>query len=354
MIVNSGRTIVRRLAWSGPPSSTDRVARLSHNPLRVLINSHIGYTLPTGQTWSFNGSIISQGRRSLATKPASRPKAHTGRTTSKPRKKATTTTKTTAETASKTPSAAKEKAKAKPKAKPKTKPKARTTAKAKPKTRAKSKAKPKVRVKKPRTAEQVAKANAKKERARITELKKKALTVPKALPRTAYSVVHTEVARANHGLAPKEAAAKYKALTPEELEVTSHSSNKSSNTDGLVPQHYNHIANTNAAANKAAYDKWILSHTPDEILIANNARKILKRLVKKQKAYAPLHDDRLVRRPLASFMRFHAERINSGDYKHMGFKERAPLIGKEWRELGASEKKVNFPSQRRPRWTSPR
>lgn len=338
MIVTTGRAIVRRLAWRGPPSATDRVAQLSCKPLRVITTSHTGYTLPHEQTWSFNGNVISIGRRFFATKPASRPKAHTGRTTSKPRKKATTTTKPAA---SKTTSTSK--AKAKPK--PGKKPEARTAAKAKAKTKpkAKSKAKPKVRVKKPSTAEEVAKATAKKERARIQELKQKTLTVPKELPRTAYAVVLTEIAKASHSLCGKEAAAKYKSLTPEELEVTSHPPVKPSITDCLLLQHYNHIANTNAAANKVAYKKWILSHTPDEIRTANQARKSLGRLIKKPRTYPPLHDERLVNLPLGSFMRFHMERLDSGDYKHMTIPETGRLIGKEWRELSASEKKVSFP-----------
>lgn len=338
MIVNTGRAIVRRLAGRGPPSATDRVAQLSFNPLRVITTSHTGYKWPHEQTWSFNGNVISIGRRSFASKPASRPKAHTGRTTSKPRKKATTTTKPaaskTASTANATP---------KPKAGPK--PKARTSAKAKPKTKAKakSKAKPKVRVKKVLTAERVAKATAKKEKGRIQELKQKILTVPKELPRTAYAVVLTEMSKTSHSLCGKEAAAKYKSLTPEELEVTSHPPIKPSITDGLLLQHYNHIANTNAAANKVAYEKWILSHPPDEIRTANQARKSLGRLLKKPRSYHPLHDERLVNLPLTSFMRFHLERLDSGDYKHMTIPERGRLIGREWRELSASEKKVSFP-----------
>lgn len=224
MIVNTGRAIVRRLAWRGPTSSTDRVAQLTYNPLRVITTAHTGYTLPNGQTWSFSGSNVTTGRRSFATKPASRPKAHTGRTTSKPRKKATTTTKPAASKTSSSKTSSTVKAKPGPKpgsknTKPKSLRKARTTAKAKPKTRAKSKAKPKVRVKKVLTAEQVAKASSKKERARITELKGQSLTPPKLLPATAYLVVNAELAKASHGIKSKEAAAKYKSFTPEELEV---------------------------------------------------------------------------------------------------------------------------------------
>lgn len=47
--------------------------------------------------------------------------------------------------------------------------------------------------------------------------------------------------------------------------------------------------------------------------------------------------------PVSSYLRFFVERIGTGDYKHIAVKERTKLIAREWRELGASEKKVNFP-----------
>ena len=94
------------------------------------------------------------------------------------------------------------------------------------------------------------------------------------------------------------------------------------------------------AANKLAYKKWILSHTPDEILTANNARKSLGRLLKRPRKFPPLHDERLVKRPMPSYMLFHKARSDTGDYKHMALQERVRLIAKEWRELGPTEKKV--------------
>lgn len=65
--------------------------------------------------------------------------------------------------------------------------------------------------------------------------------------------------------------------------------------------------------------------------------------MKRTNAFPLLHDERLVKRPANSYMRFNNERVSSGDYKHMNLRERSVLIGKEWRELGASEKKVSFP-----------
>ena len=85
------------------------------------------------------------------------------------------------------------------------------------------------------TAEQVAKAADKKAKARIRALKANILTVPKALPATAYQVVNAELAKASHSLLPKEASAKYKALSPEELEVRFQTPHASSITNGYLP-----------------------------------------------------------------------------------------------------------------------
>ncbi len=263
MIFNASRAIVRRLALSRPSSSTDRVAQLSYHPLRVISSSYSGLISSSEQGWTFNGSVLGIGRRSFATKPASRPKAHTGRTASKPRKKAATTAKPAA---AKSGAATTKKPAAglQPKAIPKTK--ATASAGAKPKAKkpgVKAKTKPKVRARKPLTDAQRAKAAATKERQKaraaaakerqkskaaavkerqkaraaatkerqkaktatahdrleIKKLKEEALTTPKKLPATAYQVVCSEVAKANHAIGGKAAADKYKSLSPEELEV---------------------------------------------------------------------------------------------------------------------------------------
>jgi len=210
MIANTGRAIVRRLASREPILSPDRVVQLSYKPLRVVNTSHTVSAFSSGLGRFANGVIISIARRSYATKPASRPKAHTGRTTSNPRKKATTTTKSVA---TKKPSAVKAKPKPKPKAtaKPKTKPK--------PKAKPKAKPPPNRRLKKALTDKQATKAALQKERARTLELKTIALTTPKLLPASAYLVLSSEITKAGHGILGKETSAKYKELTAEQLEV---------------------------------------------------------------------------------------------------------------------------------------
>jgi len=160
----------------------------------------------------------------------------------------------------------------------------------------------------------------KKERAYILELKKTALSPPKMLPQTAYLVTCVETSKGKTGLLTKEAAEKYKAMSPEELEK------------------YNHIANQNRAANEEAYKKWVLTYTPDQIRSANNARRILKRRLTTG-YYPQIKDERQVKPALRAYILFTQERYNSGDLKNMTLPERAALLSKEWRGMTESEKK---------------
>lgn len=158
--------------------------------------------------------------RGYATRPASRPKAHTGRTTKSPRVRKVK--ETSAETDVKVTVKA-VKPKAKPKKKATTKSKSKAKPKAKSKSKAKSKAKPKAkakaRAKKPGTAEEIAAAKLKEQRAHIRELKKTALRPPTAKPASAWQLICKEIGEKAHNLPGKEAAAKYKNLTTEEHEV---------------------------------------------------------------------------------------------------------------------------------------
>ena len=148
--------------------------------------------------------VIPIFRRAYADKPVSRPKAHTGRTTTAARK-APTTSKTKA---AKKPAPRTKAAKARPKAKPKTKPR--------PKTAKRPKAKPK---RKPKAL-----TEAQKEAATIRRLKAAALTPPKNLPATAWTVFAGDSVKNGGGsIGNRESMAKmsqeFKEFTPERLEV---------------------------------------------------------------------------------------------------------------------------------------
>lgn len=124
-------------------------------------------------------------RRTYATRPVSRPKAHTGRTTSAPRQKAASGTQARAKapsTGAKAPSAGK--------AKGRTRAKAKTRAKALPKkrkSRAKARAKSTPRPRKRLSETQKLRKAKQKKSADIIELKKRALSPPAELPQHAWT-----------------------------------------------------------------------------------------------------------------------------------------------------------------------
>jgi hypothetical protein len=111
-------------------------------------------------------------------------------------------------------------------------------------------------------------------------------------------------------------------------------------------KHYNHLANEQTAAKLAEYNAWIRSHTPEQIVAANNARSQLRiKLKGKRKAGHPAHtakliDDRHVKRPAGPYQCFFVERHLSGDLKGIAVTEAAKIIGAEWKALSAGEKKV--------------
>ena len=158
----------------------------------------------------------SLNRRDYATKPVSRPKAHTGQTTStRKRKPKATTPTTTAKKAKRERSADSKSTEVKAVPKKKTK---------KVKKAFKPKAKPKTtkRKKKPVTEEEIAAAADEKRKKLIRSLKADALKPPKSLPATTLQLVIAESMAGKTGAGPelfKDAVAKYKGLVPEQIEV---------------------------------------------------------------------------------------------------------------------------------------
>ncbi|CAL8583353.1 hypothetical protein XPA_008977 [Xanthoria parietina] len=258
--------------------------------------------------------------RSYAKDAVSRPKAHTGRTATAPRKKASTARSTAPATgvesgvvtgnsvAKKT----KSKAKSKPKPKPRTKAKSTKARKKSPKTKA-TPAKKKKALK-----------PEEKERLLVKELKAKALSPPKRLATSAFTVLFVEKQRElrtseSAASISKECSKIYRSFTPEQRE------------------HYNHIANENKASYDSTYRNWILSHSPTQILEANAARVALKKRMKSPKT--KLHDERLVKRPRNAFSRFSVQRHLSRDFAGMKLGEAAKLISAEWRAMSENDKK---------------
>lgn len=281
MLSNIGRAAVRRVSAGASCQSTARVLQsLWH--LQCAGKSNNADSPSNLRQCSFSV------RRSYAT--AAKPKATSSTTEAKPKTK---------KTAPKKPAKKAMKKKVAVKPKPKAKPK-----------------------KKVITEEQ-------KQRAELKALKVTALTPPKGKPATAWAVLLTDMMK-NHTSGDKrvasasaEAAARYKSLTTEELEQ------------------YNHTANHNKMENEVAYKKWIDSHTPEEIRLANNARNLLKKKAKINGSakFALLEDPRIPKRTATPYALFSAERWKSGDFKGIKIPDAAQLISKEWKELSPSQRK---------------
>ena len=117
-------------------------------------------------------------------------------------------------------------------------------------------------------------------------------------------------------------------------------------------QRLNQTANENKSKNQAAHNRWLQSYTPLQIKEANNARDQLKRDAKaagKSKAiarYNHIKDDRLVKQPANPYAMFVQDRVASGDLNGMQVKEYGSLLGREFKELSATQKKVSQPPQK--------
>lgn len=106
-------------------------------------------------------------------------------------------------------------------------------------------------------------------------------------------------------------------------------------------QHYNHLLRTSREASQAEYKRWIESHTPEQIRLANLARIQLRRQFPTQKSkWVELQDERRPKRPSTPYLVFSINRQASGDFANIKIGERAKLIAQEWKALSESEKSV--------------
>ena len=113
-------------------------------------------------------------------------------------------------------------------------------------------------------------------------------------------------------------------------------------------QRLNHTANENRAKNDATYKRWLSTFSPLQVKAANTARSQLRRQAKKdgkKKTYPRIQDERLVKQPRNAYSFFLSARVASGDLNNMKVSEVGGLVGREWKSLSASDKKVQF---RRP------
>lgn len=111
------------------------------------------------------------------------------------------------------------------------------------------------------------------------------------------------------------------------------------------------MALQNAKANTDTMKKWIETHTPLEVEVANNARRSLNRIAKEPKpagsrnklvahSFYLLKDDRRLKRPSQPYINFVAERWASGDMKDVPLKDAAKSLAAEWKQLSDGRKQV--------------
>lgn len=105
-------------------------------------------------------------------------------------------------------------------------------------------------------------------------------------------------------------------------------------------QSYNHAVNQNKAENEAALKSWVESHTPDQIRIANNARRSLLRAGNKG-GHTQIPDSRIPKGRATAMALWMGERHASGDLKGLGAVERVRLLAKEWKDVPASVRQVS-------------
>ncbi|KAJ5589192.1 hypothetical protein N7537_011870 [Penicillium hordei] len=196
--------------------------------------------------------------------------------------------------------------------------KASKTPKAKTPKTAASKAK-----KAPLSEKQQEDLKVKQQRAHIKELKATALVRPKRLLASAYSLAMTEKLQELKGQYPVKEAWSISvehatSLSPQEKER-------------LQAQ-----ADANRAANAAAYDSWVKSHTPLQIREANTARLTLSRIGKKN--YRAIKDDRLPKTPQSAYIIFVTHRMDTLGYQGKPGTETFKDISAEWTKLPQSEK----------------
>ncbi|CAJ2501782.1 Uu.00g046350.m01.CDS01 [Anthostomella pinea] len=101
------------------------------------------------------------------------------------------------------------------------------------------------------------------------------------------------------------------------------------------------LAHDNKLLNAAAYKAWVESHTPQQIVAANKARKLLKTKynIPKAKLNArTIKDERQPKRPSTPFSLFTKARWATGDYANHSIVEATINISKEWRALQDSER----------------
>lgn len=112
-------------------------------------------------------------------------------------------------------------------------------------------------------------------------------------------------------------------------------------TNPYLEQELNHAANASKESGEIAHKEWVESHTPQEIVDANNARKLLRRRLNSPRKYHLIRDERIPKRPTSALLLFTKAKHASGDLKGVGdFKTTSALVVEDWKSLSEAERKV--------------
>ncbi|KAI1000010.1 hypothetical protein K3495_g8189 [Podosphaera aphanis] len=237
-----------------------------------------------------------------------------------------------ATTTSKTKTQAKTKAKASPKSSSKAaaglkkKKKVGTTKSSSPKTKKVLKKKKVIAKKTVKKVRKVIKKKLTPEQKAALQLKKVrqlVLSPPNTLPRSARTVFFAQ---------------QMTGQGPNIKIILSEIGSRWSNMSIEEKEHYQKICESNKAINEKKYQEWVLRYTPDQIRIANNARKLLNKR-SKRRVYSLLPDNRRPKRPLTNFFCYMQERMNSDDMKGHNSTDAVKLIAEEFKSLSPTQRK---------------
>ncbi|KAL4796415.1 hypothetical protein BDV19DRAFT_360941 [Aspergillus venezuelensis] len=275
-LVQRGGGILRNLPLNGSLARPVRVFSSQHNVRRIAF---VARRTQPAAVLPCSSSIIANLVRSYATKGES-----TGKTK-------TTKTKSTTKKAAKKPAKKTEGAK-------------------------------RGRGKGPKTEKQKEREKIRQRAQYLRELKETALVAPKALPSSAWVIAVT-----------KKTAEVPKDLQPRG-EVFKRATQLAQEISAEERQRYVDQANANKAANQAAYERWVQSHTPHQIYEANRARRQLSK-IKGGKKVTLIKDDRLVKRPTSAWIYYFMEKRDSNAAT---VAEESKAVASEWRSLSDSQK----------------
>ncbi|KAF2401171.1 hypothetical protein EJ06DRAFT_380064 [Trichodelitschia bisporula] len=277
-------------------------------PLRVLGQLPKGSWGTCGILPQFGRGFTNSASRLAASAAATKTKA---KAATKTKRKATGTKKTAA-------TATKKKSPVRAKAKPAKKPAKKPATKRRELT-------PEQKERKLARAEK--KKDALKKRARnqrLRELKEEALIVPKPLPTNPWVIFVKDNSQGGK-LQLSELKPRYDDL------------------DALERERLASVALENKGKNAVAHDEWLKKHTPDQIRLANRARRILHRekLRRSSKARVHLiHDPRQLTRPSNSFGLFINEKYSGDSVQGLTIKELMQRASGEWRSLSPEVKET--------------